>query len=311
MSLEHLKNKLVKQFLCATQISAVHFDEMTDTDVSLILDLLTHDTLQNFPLKTPYVAKFLKKMINQMEKKENELCDEIYYKYIELIQKDPNEGPFYKHYAFNSDETDEIKSILTIQESTSIVSHGTTGLCTWQAGIAMACWCLRNKHLLDNRVIMELGCGTGLSGLSACINCKPREYWFTDCHSAVLDVLKNNIQVNQNLHTFNCKFKVVQLSWDNIGDVKLNYETKPDLVLAADVVFDQNMFDPLCDALKWLMMNGTTEIYLFCTQRNPETFKTFQEKLKSCNLNFKRDILPDNYSILLQQDCPIYVIHIK
>lgn len=63
----------------------------------------------------------------------NEICDELYLKYVELIQKESNEGPFYKHYILEKNIDDKpIESIITIQESTSIVSHGTTGLCTWQ-----------------------------------------------------------------------------------------------------------------------------------------------------------------------------------
>jgi len=34
----------------------------------------------------------------------------------------------------------------------------------------------------------------------------------------------------------------------------------------------------------------------------------FSEKYK---LNFVQDILPDNYSTVLQQDCPIYIINVK
>jgi thiamine phosphate synthase YjbQ (UPF0047 family) len=68
-----------------------------------------------------------------MENDGNELCDELYLKYVELIQKESNEGPFYKHYILKNNVDNEIvESIITIQESTSIVSHGTTGLCTWQ-----------------------------------------------------------------------------------------------------------------------------------------------------------------------------------
>lgn len=68
-----------------------------------------------------------------MENSGNEICDELYLKYVELIQKEPNEGPFYKHYILGDSVNDQfIQSIITIQESTSIVSQGTTGLCTWQ-----------------------------------------------------------------------------------------------------------------------------------------------------------------------------------
>lgn len=68
-----------------------------------------------------------------MENGENELCDELYLKYVELIQKESDKGPFYKHYILEKNVDNElITSIITIQESTSIVSLGTTGLCTWQ-----------------------------------------------------------------------------------------------------------------------------------------------------------------------------------
>lgn len=92
---------------------------------------------------------------------------------------------------------------------------------------------MKNKDKLKDKVIMELGCGTGLSGISACINCKPREYWFTDCNSTVLNTLKNNIQINETRHKFNCKYDTIQLSWDNIEDFKLFENKKPDLILAA------------------------------------------------------------------------------
>lgn len=68
-----------------------------------------------------------------MENDGNESYDELYLKYVELIQKENNEGQFYKHYILENNVNNKImESIITIQESTSIVSHGTTGLCTWQ-----------------------------------------------------------------------------------------------------------------------------------------------------------------------------------
>uniref|UniRef100_A0A2S2R5Y1 FAM86 N-terminal domain-containing protein n=1 Tax=Sipha flava TaxID=143950 RepID=A0A2S2R5Y1_9HEMI len=281
-------------------------------EFSFILTMLSHPILQKYPLKTQYLTRFLKTIINQMENDGNELCDELYLKYVELIQKESNEGPFYKHYILKNNVDNEIvESIITIQESTSIVSHGTTGLCTWQAGVALSIWCLKHKDKLKDKFIVELGCGTGLSGISVCTNCEPREYWFTDCHSTVLKSLQYNIQINETYKTFNCKYKTVQLSWDDIEDFKVFKENKPDLVLAADVTFDKTMFEPLCTSLKYFLNNNTTEIILFCTLRNVETYKQFLETLVKYNLHFTEDILPNNYSIILQQDCPIHFITVK
>lgn len=106
-------------------------------------------------------------------------------------------------------------------------------LCFFQAGIALGCWCFKNKDIFEDKFIVELGCGTGLSGISVCMNCKPCEYWFTDCHSIVLNTLKHNIQINEKRNKFNCKYDTIQLSWDNIEDLKLFEKKKPDLILAA------------------------------------------------------------------------------
>lgn len=46
------------------------------------------------------------------------------------------------------------------------------------------------------RCVLELGCGVGLAGISLCKLCGPSEYFFTDCHAAVLGRLKENIDLN-------------------------------------------------------------------------------------------------------------------
>lgn len=71
-----------------------------------------------------------------MENNENDSCDDLYLKYVELIQKEYKDEPFYKHYIFGDNVKNELsESIITIKENASIVSQGTTGLCTWQVVI--------------------------------------------------------------------------------------------------------------------------------------------------------------------------------
>lgn len=101
--------------------------------------------------------------------------------------------------------------------------------------MALSCWCLKNKDKIKGKFIVELGCGTGLSGISACTNCEPGEYWFTDCHSTVLSALTHNIQINETRYKFNCKYDVKRFSWDNIEDFEMFEQKKPDLVLAAGI----------------------------------------------------------------------------
>lgn len=72
-----------------------------------------------------------------------------------------------------------------------------------QAALTLADWCLCNSEFLRNRRILELGSGTGLTGLCVSMHCKPSSYWFSDCHPAVLCMLQSNILLNvtgQNNH---------------------------------------------------------------------------------------------------------------
>lgn len=47
-----------------------------------------------------------------------------------------------------------------------------------------------------SRNIIELGCGTGLTGLVICSTSSPCQYIFTDCHERVLETLQCNLELN-------------------------------------------------------------------------------------------------------------------
>ena len=47
-----------------------------------------------------------------------------------------------------------------------------------------------------SRNIIELGCGTGLTGLVICSTSSPKQYFFTDCHERVVEALQCNLGLN-------------------------------------------------------------------------------------------------------------------
>ena len=50
--------------------------------------------------------------------------------------------------------------------------------------------------VLFSRSIIELGCGTGLTGLSICSMSSPSQYIFSDCHNEVFKALQSNLELN-------------------------------------------------------------------------------------------------------------------
>nr|CAD7457240.1 unnamed protein product [Timema tahoe] len=122
-----------------------------------------------------------------------EVCDDLYSAYCSLLSRRPEEdGTHYKHYLLSNYEED----IITLKESCSLVSQGTTGLCSWQAAEALAEWCVTHRLMLAHKEILELGSGVGLTGLTVSLCCRPRSFHFSDCHPAVLQFLCHNVALN-------------------------------------------------------------------------------------------------------------------
>lgn len=46
------------------------------------------------------------------------------------------------------------------------------------------------------RTVLEVGSGLGLTGLVACKACRPKEFFFSDCHEDVLELLVENVKRN-------------------------------------------------------------------------------------------------------------------
>ena len=46
------------------------------------------------------------------------------------------------------------------------------------------------------RHILELGAGIGFTGIALCYMCQPKAYHFTDCHTEVLQRLRENVEIN-------------------------------------------------------------------------------------------------------------------
>ncbi|KAK3090413.1 hypothetical protein FSP39_011643 [Pinctada imbricata] len=85
---------------------------------------------------------------------------------------------------------------VSLQESINIISQGTTGLSTWQAALNLAEWAIEKCRLFDNRKVLELGSGLGMTGLSICKQCNVKSFTFSDCHYQVLYLLMRNIEIN-------------------------------------------------------------------------------------------------------------------
>lgn len=142
---------------------------------------------------------------------------------------------------------------------------------------------------------MELGCGVGLTGISVVSTCSPKQYIFSDCHQSVLQMLCENLKHNFSeiknhdipdtsarlqlqLKYEQTNIQVIELKWEDIDKYIIKYSLQPDVVIAADILYDSDSFSSLIAGLKHLLVSNCYAI-IAVTVRNVDTVSQFLEQL--------------------------------
>nr|XP_058894765.1 protein-lysine N-methyltransferase EEF2KMT isoform X1 [Kogia breviceps] len=187
-----------RRFLAARALSSFPWqsleEKLRDSSGSeLLLDILQktvkHPLCMKHPPSVKYAWSFLSELIRKHEAIHTEPLDKLYEALAEILTaKEPTRC--HRSYLLPSGDS------VTLSESTAIISHGTTGLVTWNAALYLAEWAMENPAGFAHRTVLELGSGAGLTGLAICKMCRPRAYVFSDCHSHVLEQLQGNVLLN-------------------------------------------------------------------------------------------------------------------
>jgi len=151
-----------------------------------------HAANVNFPVRSQYQISLLKHIIKTLEVQNCEIYSGFYEVLCNLLSQPATNDSFLHFFT----KTDSLVPLVSVNENVAVISQGTTGLSTWPAARVLAELCLNNSGRFDGKNILELGCGTGLLGLSVLRSCHPKSYTFSDCHEEVLKLVQKNIEVN-------------------------------------------------------------------------------------------------------------------
>ncbi|GLV35946.1 uncharacterized protein CBL_09836 [Carabus blaptoides fortunei] len=445
------------KFLCCVPVGEIglkeHLKGISWTDQALLLDSTVNSVLlQEYPVRISYQKAFLKLLIQVLEQNCDEVHDIVYDTYCVLLNTVDEAKYSYKHYCIED-------RVITLKENRNFISEGTTGLCSWQAALALSEYCLINKHHLQRRTVLELGAGVGLVGITVALHCQPRAIYLTDCHPKVLAVLAENVSLNLtanphtitpdsidthtvkqvdssaqrvplNCHTvketvsarfdsiptgnssqlehrresdnrytvketvsarfdsipvanspapsphtitetlrrcgfdssvrespychtvkdavqqqvqlerasntsdkcvrklddskFDQKFDssscvlvhtvratdtrvcVLNLPWESVDDIECCSRIVPDLILAADVVYDSSVFQPLCATVKYFVnSNAKCQVIFACTERNTSTLNEFMKLLETNHFNIRELSPPESKYFYWSTEIPI------
>ncbi|KAK2711179.1 hypothetical protein QYM36_012380 [Artemia franciscana] len=138
-----------------------------------------------------YVRIFLRSIIKEIEARNWEASDELLELYGYYVSQPAGQDYCYRTYMFS----DVIN--VTLLESTSIISNGSTGLRTWPAAFNLYEWLAENSGFLEGKKVIELGSGIGFLGITILkAGFHLAGYTFSDCHPTVLSLLETNFLLN-------------------------------------------------------------------------------------------------------------------
>ncbi|NWX95487.1 EF2KT methyltransferase, partial [Nothoprocta ornata] len=310
---EELALAFQRRFLPARPLPSFPWPELeqklrSSPDSSLLADILhktiLHPLCVQYPASVKYRRCFLTELIKKHESTAAEPLDELYDTLAEILNKEESTH-CYRNYLLPTGES------ITLSEDVAIISRGTTGLVTWDAALHLAEWAIENSTVFTNRTVLELGSGIGFTGIAISKACNPKAYIFSDYHPSVLKQLTENICLNgfvlepettshikmqsqdQKVEGMNYqkpKLTVAELNWGSVTEKQL-VDLQPDVVIAADVVYDPEITLALTGLLQKLSTLGADgkppEVYIAFTVRNPNTYHHFKAELDKIGIGWQ------------------------
>ncbi|XP_069726331.1 protein-lysine N-methyltransferase EEF2KMT [Phaenicophaeus curvirostris] len=321
-----LGSRFQRRFLAARPLRAFPWAELEQNlraapGPSLLLDILLQTVLHplcvKYPPPTKYRRCFLTELIKKHEATGAEPLDELYDTLAGVLNEEESTC-CYKTYLLPTGEC------VTLAESMAAISGGTTGLVTWDAALHLAEWAVEHSAVFSNRTVLELGSGIGFTGIAICKACHPKRFIFSDCHPRVLQELAENIRLNgfvlepgaaHHIQTEphsreaemakhqNPALAVAELDWGSVTETQVS-DLHPDVVIAADVVYDPEIILAFISMLQKLSTSGADgkppEVYIASTIRNPDTYHLFQAELDKAGIGWQ--VIPAHGHRILLDD---------
>lgn len=199
------------------------------------------------------------------------------------------------------------QNIDILENRALLAAGGTTGLRTWEAALHLGQHLSINSHLVAGKRVLELGAGTGYLSILCAKMLSAVHVTASDGSEEVVEKLADNFALNGLEWDYSVSSSAPLspklLKWGHalVGteEPEWNGGRKIDLVIGADVTYDQKVIPFLVSTLTELMeLDPETEVIISATQRNADTLMAFQDSCAKSDLQVKEV----EFSVKDQQD---------
>lgn len=176
---------------------------------------------------------------------------------------------------------------IDILENRALISAaGTTGLRTWEAALHLGQFLCVNGHFVAGKRVLELGAGTGYLSVLCAKHLGAVHVTASDGAEEVVDNLADNFTLNgldwgfSNSRRARLSPKLLKWGHALVGTEEPEWlgGQKIDLIVGADVIYDQRTIPPLVSTLNELLgLHLGAEVIIAATQRTIKTLAAFQD----------------------------------
>jgi len=159
----------------------------------------------------------------------------------------------------------------------------------WHSAVALGRFLVKEKVIKERMKITEIGCGLGFTGVVAGI--LGGEVIFTDYLQEAVDFAEKNWHLNSNKPA---RFET--MDWRNP-----NPDFTADLIIAADVAYEPDSFEPLLKTFEALCPKGKR---ILISEPNRKNTQPFFEQLKKENFEVR------HYTLIEKLDSTSITINI-
>lgn len=176
---------------------------------------------------------------------------------------------------------------IKIKEQTLFKADGGEGLHLWEASVVLSRYSLKHSSLLQNKKIIELGCGCGLLGISILKEIPIKNYTFSDYNTSVLNNLKDNLKLN-GISLNDKKIEIKELDWKNYGQMESN---EYDIIIGTELIYKGGAILELAKVINKILKPGG-KCYISMPKERSMT-KTFLEYIENEGLKWNSLLFND------------------
>lgn len=176
----------------------------------------------------------------------------------------------------------EVSGFVVVRASENMF-QGSTGCFEWDAGYFLAEYILNHPEEFQDRMVLELGAGSGAMGAIVSRVTKSKfPIIYTDGDARTLENCRENLQENNALGP---NIYLKQFQWESgwaeiaeyVGKCSGDFKTNGIVILGADLLYDPCIIPIIVPLLRDILIHhgGTNCAYLATARRSEETMKKF------------------------------------